>query len=471
MSLLSSCCKAVRIRPLTVAALFSGVSVGFLTCPEAAHAQHDGYVDFWHRDTLTGDWGGLRDTLADQGITFTVTYTGEVFGNVTGGIKQGTEYDGVFQPQIDLDLDKLLGWQGASFRASMLQGHGPSLSTRWVGNTLGVSGVVVVPPATRLYNLWLQQKLFGDVLSVRAGMMNVDAEFLTSPNASLFMNNTFGWPVWTSADLPGGGPVYPLSAPGVSARVNPGIDGVYVQAAVFSGDPAGGDGSNSPNTIIPNGTVVSFNGGAFIIAEAGYAINQAKGAKGPPLAYKLGGWYHTSNRFQDQRFANDGLSLADPAATGIPLNHDGNWGVYGVADATLYQTRNGNRLSGFARIGAATPGDRNLVALYVDAGLTYGGLIPGRDNDTAGIAVAYARIGNNARGLDRDTQFFTGNPAFPIRSAEVVMELSYQVQVAPWLTVQPDLQYIFNPDGGVLNPKASLRRDAVVVGLRSALTF
>jgi len=471
MSLPSSGWKAVLSRRLTIAALLLGLSVGLLASPQAAHAQHDGYVDFWHRDYLTGNWDGLRDELADQGIVFTVTYTGEVFGNVTGGMKQGAEYDGVFQPQIDVDLDKLLGWQGGSFRVSMLQGHGPSLSTGWVGNILNVSGTVVVPPATRLYNLWLQQKLFGDVLSVRAGMMNVDAEFLTSLTASTFMNTTFGWPAWTSADLPAGGPAYPLSAPGVRVRVNPGPAGVYVQAAVFNGDPTGHDGSNSPTVSIPSGTVVSFNGGAFIIAEAGYAINQDKGATGPPLAYKLGGWYHTSNRFQDQRFASDGLSLADPASTGVPLNHNGNWGVYGMADATLYQTKDGNNLSGFARIGTGTPGDRNLVSLYVDAGLTYGGLIPGRDDDTAGIALAYARIGDNARGLDQDTQVFTGNPAYPIRGQEVVLELTYQAQLAPWLTLQPDLQYIFNPGGGVLNPDGSRRRDALVLGLRSVITF
>ncbi len=48
--------------------------------------------DFWHRDTLTGDWGGLRAALAAQGIAFSATYTGEVF-----------------EPQIDVDLDTLDG--------------------------------------------------------------------------------------------------------------------------------------------------------------------------------------------------------------------------------------------------------------------------------------------------------------------------------------------------------------------------
>jgi porin len=137
-----------------------------------------------------------------------------------------------------------------------------------VGNFRGVSSTVTVPPATRLYNLWLQQDLFDDKVSTRAGIMNVDAEFITSQTGSVFMNTSFGWPDWTGLDLPGGGPAYPLSGPSVRVKLQPAPEGLYLQAAVFSGDPTGHNGSNSLSTGIPAGTVVSFNGGAFVIAEA-----------------------------------------------------------------------------------------------------------------------------------------------------------------------------------------------------------
>jgi porin len=425
--------------------------------------------DFWHRDTMTGDWAGLRTALADRGVTFTATYTAEVFADVQGGMKRGAAYDGVFLPEVDVDLDKLLGWHGASFRASMLQAEGPSISQGWVGNLLTVSSTVAVPPATRLYNLWLQQNLFNDALSVRAGIMDVDAEFLTSNTAALFMNSTFGWPGLVALDLPGGGPAYPLSAPGVRVKFQPASQGFDLQAAVFSGDPTGHDGSNSLTTGIPAGTVVSFNGGAFMIAEGGYAVNQGADAKGGPMAFKLGGWYHTSSNFQDQRFDTDGVSLASPLSNGIPLRHDGDWGIYGLADVSIFRTQDGGGLSGFARIGGS-PGDRNLISFYADAGLTYKGLIPGRGDDTAGLAFAYARIGDNARGFDEDLQA-NGNPSFPVRDEESVLEVTYQMQVTPWMTMQPDLQWIFQPGGHVLNADGSIRRDALVLGLRSSLTF
>ncbi len=420
---------------------------------------------FWQRDTLTGDWGGLRTALEEHGVAFSVKYTGEVFANVQGGIKRGASYDGLFLPELDIDLEKLVGWHGASFSASMVQGHGPALSTGWVGNFLNVSNDVAVPPATRLYNLWLQQNLFDDVVSVRAGLMNVDAEFITTLTGSLFMNGSFGWPGWLGIDLPGGGPAYPLSGPGVRVKLQS-PQGYYLQSAVFSGDPTGHSGSNSPSTGIPSGTVVSFTGGAFFIAEGGYAINQDKEAKGPPLALKLGGWYHTSTHFQDQRFDTAGISLASPLSNGAPLNHQGDWGVYAIADGTIF-----GRTVGICPHRRQYPNDRNLISLYADAGLTYKGLIPGRGDDTAGIALAYARIGDNARGLDQDVQVFSSNPFFPVRDHEAVLEVSYQFQVTPWMTMQPDLQRIFHPGGNVLNPDGSQRRDALVLAVRSTLTF
>jgi porin len=130
-----------------------------------------------------------------------MTYASEVFANVSGGMKQGPLTTVSFCRRWIWTWTKLLGWRGTSFRVSMIQGHGPSLSSGWVGNIMGVSGVIAVPPATRLYNLWLEQQLFGDLLSVRAGIMNVDAEFLTSETASLFMNTTSGWPDWLGVDL------------------------------------------------------------------------------------------------------------------------------------------------------------------------------------------------------------------------------------------------------------------------------
>ena len=58
-----------------------------------------------------------------------------------------------------------------------------------------------------------------------------------------------------------------------------------------------------------------------------------------------------------------------------------------------------------------------------------------------------------------------------MRSSEAVIELMYQAQLKPWWMLQPDLQYVINPGGGVLNSDGSLRRNALVVGVRSFFNF
>lgn len=470
--------RAARFGTLTAAVwLISLMAIGAATAQQQSGGSAsapssgatDSVTDFWHRDTLSGDWGGERTWLADHGVSFSMTYTGDLQANTRGGIKQGAVYDSLLQPEVDLDFAKLIGWQGLTARISALALSGPSLSSGYVGNLANVSSING-RPAMRLYNAWLQQNLAGDAVSIRAGLMNIDAEFFVSSTASLFVNSTFGWPAIMALDLPGGGPAYPLSAPGVRVKLQPTPD-LAIMAAVFSGDPTGHDGSNSPSVLQPDGTLVSFNGGVLAIAEADLSLNQGKGPKGIPITLKAGGWYHSSTHFFDQRFDNDGLSLADPASDGVPRSHAGNWGLYGIADTMLYAAPGGEGagLSAFARV-AGAPDDENLVSFYTDAGLTYKGLLAQRKDDTLGIAVAYLRISNRARSLDLDARAF-GDLLGPVRNHELVLELSYQAQITPWWTLQPDVQGILNPGGHVANANGHVRPNALLVGLRTTVTF
>src|SRR5271154_3383877 len=60
-------------------------------------------------------------------------------------------------------------------------------------------------------------------------------------------------------------------------------------------------------------------------------------AGGLPGAYRMGAWYASSSNFADQRYDNAGLSLASPLSTGIPAEHTGDSGVYGMIDQMLYR--------------------------------------------------------------------------------------------------------------------------------------
>lgn len=172
-------------------------------------------------ENLLGDVWGLRSLLAQYGISLALSETSEVLGNLTGGVKQGFEYDGLTQMAVQLDTQQAFGWYGGTFRASALQIHGRNLSADNLFTLQTASGIEADPGA-RLWELWYQQKfLEEDRADVKIGQQSLDQEFIVSQNALVFVNTMFGWPMVPSADLPGGGPAYPLSALGVRLRVRP----------------------------------------------------------------------------------------------------------------------------------------------------------------------------------------------------------------------------------------------------------
>jgi porin len=472
---------AARISRAMHVASLSAALVGWAFCaiaqdaPASATDQppaspHAG--GFWERDLLTGDWGGTRTDWENRGVRLGANYTGELLGNISGGVRRGAIYEGRLELLLNLDLEKAVGWSGATFHVNAYQIHGRGLSANDLGNNLLVVSNIEAERTTRLFDLWLQQELLDGLLSIRVGQLAADDEFIVSQYAANFVNATFGWPGITSANLPSGGPAYPLATPGVRIKLAP-TSQLSVLAAVFNGDPAG-PGLGTPQSRDASGTAFRVNDDAFAIAEAAYAINQGKDAKGLPGTYKVGGWYH-SGRFADQRFDSAGRSLADPAGSGIPALHRGDYGLYAVMDQMVW-LKPGTEDQGlgvFLRLGGS-PSDRNQVDFYADGGINYKGLLPDRGSDVLGLGLAYARISDAARGLDRDTRFFSSSSR-PIRDYEMALELTYQAKVTPWWTVQPDLQVIFHPGGHVPDPTdpSGLRpiRGAVVAGIRTTIAF
>lgn len=420
-------------------------------------------VSIWQRERLTGDWGGLRTRLEALGVSFDLTETDELFANASGGLRQGATFDGKTEMDLGLDLGRLAGWAGARVKISAYQIHGRGLSSTYVGNLLTVSNIEAESGA-RLADLYLEQKLFDDRLNIRIGQFAADEEFLTSDVAGVFLNATFGWPGIFGTDLPNGGPAYPYSTPGLRIRYAP-ADAFSVQGAVFSGNPLGTGGND--------GGIRFPIDGVFAIVEAAYTTMPGKGEAGLGGNYKLGGWYNSLN-FPDLHDDTAGQSLASPDSTGIPARHAGNYGLYASVDHQLYRvpgTEDGG-LSGFARVATTPQQDRNTIYVYTDAGLTWKGTFPGRDDDIIGIGFAWANVSYALRSLDLDTNRYTGVNG-PIRSAEMVLELTYQAPVTPWFTLQPDFQYVIHPGGNVPqpdNPTQALK-NAAVFGLRGTLKF
>jgi porin len=472
---------AVASLGLGLAVLCGGPMLGAVPA-QAADAGGDADAGLFSdsRSTLLGDMGGLRSGLAEKGVTLNLSESSEVLGNVAGGTKRGFEYDGVTTMGIEVDTSKALGWEGGTFNASALQLHGHNLSADNLGNLQTASGIAA-DNATRLWELWFQQNLFGGVADIKLGQQSIDNEFMASEGSALYLNTMMGWPMIPSADLYAGGPAFPLSSLGARVRAKA-SDTVTVLGGVFNDNPPGGsfDDDSALRGAEKSGLRFNLNTGALIIGEIQYAVNPPPeegkdGAQaaptGLPGTYKLGFWYDTA-KFPDQRFDTAGLSLANAASTGVAASHSGNYSVYAVADQAIWRPdpQGPQTVSVFARPMFA-PSDRNLITFSVNAGINLKAPLPGRDDDTFGIGYGYTQVSDRAADLDSDTNA-AGTPTLR-RDHEQFIEVTYQAQLAPWWQVQPDFQYVFNPGGGVLDPASTTQRikDEAILGVRTNITF
>jgi porin len=455
----------------------SGTAGGSQTNPDGTPAYNGILGDLNRTNFLLGDLFGLRTTLSKYGISLAIQETSEVLGNVTGGVHRGADYDGLTQAILQLDTQRGFGWYGGLFNISALQIHGRNLSADNL-LSLQTSSGIEADRSTRLWEAWYDQKMLPeDRLDIKIGQQSVDQEFIFSPNGAYFVNTMFGWPLVPSVDLPDGGPAYPLSDLGVRLRYRP-INAVTILAGVFNGSPAG------VNLNDPSGTSFPLNGGVLGFLEVQYTY-PALGAmeypgEGAPLGhtYRLGLWYDTES-FSDQRIGTDGISLASLASNGMPLQHRGDYSIYGVADQMVWRKASDpNRsVSVFGRIMGTPEGDRNLVDFSANGGVVLHEPVTNRPDDTLALGMGYGHLSSQVTAYDRDIAYLAHqanpNALTAVRTAETFVELTYQYQVHPWWQLQPDIQYVINPGGGIVNPDDPARRvgNEFVLGLRTNILF
>ena len=405
------------------------------------------------------------------GLCLEAVAIAEGFSTVRGGLHQRSTALGFAEAGLDGDWDRLAGLDGWRTRLSGLavlgRAHGVTV-TGSLGNISNVEALSTV----RLFELWAERR-WDRLGSLRFGQLAADEEFAVADSAANLVNNGFGWPLGFSEALPSTGPNYPLGAPGVRVALGETGERTGLRAAVFSGDPGG---RRAPETDGERhnrfGTLFPFSGGVFVIVELDVGAPAPGDGDGPrPYVLELGGWWH-SGRFDDQRRDAAGLLLADPASDGAARRRRGNHAVYAVADATLWRAGTGpgnTALSAFAR-GSITPGDRNLIASYVDTGLLITNPFE-RPGDTISLGLARAGAGRRARAADRDRRDAAPEAPTPVRDAEWVVEANWSVDVVPnRLAVQPVVQWVRHPGAGAGREQSDRRpRDALVLGLRARL--
>jgi porin len=397
-----------------------------------AAAGEPSWVDAWAvQPGATGSWFGLRDALIQRGITPIVTYVTDLVGNPVGGRRRGAAYSGQLNAEISVDLDKLAGLRGLTFDVAGNWASGTDISTDDIGNFFIVSQAFA-GDRVRLYTLYLDQSLLDGRLDIKLGRIAPGDDFLSWPQYTFFMNIALNPAVYaTQVNVPGF-TAAPISTWGLRVRGKP-TEALSATAGLYYSDPS----RDLANTA---GTDFGFAGsgsGALAMLELAYLHNQGEGSAGLPGNYRIGGYYD-SNRYP---------TFADPAST-----RRGNWGLYAMVDQIVYRKGppgSGTGLALFAAAVAAPDQSTNTMPYFVTAGAVYRGILPGRDRDALAAAAYFGTFSRDLPGL----------------RSETVLELAYTLTVSPWLTVQPDIQYVITPGG------QSSVKNALVIGAQITITF
>ncbi len=362
----------------------------------------------------------------NEAITGEYIYTGEVFTNTRGGLntQDATRYRGNLDLVLTADSEKLGLWRGGQFFLYGMNTHGRTLTAEDVGDYQFYSNIDTSPrPADvmQVNEYWVLQQWGDGLLTCKVGKQDANADFAFADLGGDFVNSSFG--LVPTVPLP----TYPNPGLGVAGFVLL-TDGLRLLTGIYDGGPDGGQwGFN---------TLGEF--GAISLYQLEW--HPQFGSDGLfPGTYRVCAWYH-SHDFEE-------------VGTDTPRTLSGNHGFWATADQMIWkESLDGADEQGigvFGQFGWA-PDDRNAVDCYYGGGLVYRGWLDGRDDDICGVGMANVLYGSRVTAFDGSTH-------------ETVVECFYKAMLSPYVSLQPDLQYIATPSG--------MQRDALVAGTRFEVVF
>ena len=374
------------------------------------------------RPYLTGDWVGVRSSLADKGLTLDVRYTSFYQGLASGTGNKDFEYGGKVDAFINLDSGKMGLWEGGSFRSHIEYSHGDlaaNLGGALFATNTALYWPVGTPEEVVATSLNFTQKI-GNRGSIAIGKFNP---------VDVYASHDFhgGWGIDRFMNIV---PVAPPSGliPVVFMGVLTNIVTEPVNWTIIVSDPNDRTNDYFPGDLFEDGVLFAVNATHFTTLagrRTSFGITGLHStAEGVDYSSIGGGLVETSNKsgaynvnVQFRHDLQQGSQQADEA-----------WGFYfkaGIAD-----------------------GNPNYVKSSLIAGIAGRALFFGRPQDTFGLGAYYYNLSDVLQHSLTKTKF----------EDEAAIEVYYNWAVAPWLYVGPDIQYIKTATGNFKN--------ALVVGLR-----
>jgi porin len=416
---------------------------------EAPLTQEQGR-EYWDR-YLTGDWWGWRTFLHNHGVDFNLDYFSEMATNFSGGKDNFSGYPkGVGQSWaytdqslfgIDLDFDKMIGWEGASFECYITKRTGSNLGNEINPDTLQLIQEVYGRGQTwRITTFAFKQDLFNDLLEFKLGLLNMSQEFggfYAFPFENLtftsgITGNVAGYSMFT----------WPVSQWGTDLQWNV-TKTLSARIGLFAFNNYWISSNYYMRLDNPGGT-----SGAVIPFEIDWNPKLHICGKDLPGQWVLGAFGNT-NHEETSGAAKSVLAGAPGAAPFLGGRSLGDYGVYGsiwqqVTAPDPNRPRTG--LSAFAASIWLSP-QVSYQNFQVFTGLYYWGPWSKRPYDSCGIATGYNRVSGNVR--DAAAEYIAAHPGsgYGVQSNEYVEEIFYSFDVFRGANVQPDIQYIINPGG------------------------
>jgi porin len=378
-------------------------------------------------DTLTGDWGGLRSRLADNGVRFDLSYTQYYNGLFSGDGYDDWDFGGRVDAFLRLDSGKLGLWEGGGLHTHLEARFGESPSQRggalWPVHTgsilpLGERGDLVAS------SLYFSQKL-GSSGTLMLGKINAvdllagDA-FFGGWGRDRFQNIAFV--------APPSGVVPPTFMGAVfSYKAAP------LTWTFMAFDPQDRTRDYCPDDLFDNGVNLSL-GATWSGEIAGRASSVG-----------ITGTYSTKDG------ADLGEILLPPELK--TSTKDGSYNVAVSFSHLLHETSPGKGLGIYGKA-AIADGNPNPIRASFVGGLSGHGVVPGRPRDSFGIGAFYYDFSNDLQDTVSPLANFDD---------EMGVELFYNCAVTPWLRVTADLQ--------IIDPASGDNDAAVVGGLRASIAF
>jgi carbohydrate-selective porin OprB len=146
--------------------------------------------NFFNNERLSGNWGGFRDDLEEAGISFELAYTGEYWGVVSGDVSHKPAYVDNIDIILDFNLEELIGINDFKFSASFIGNNGDD-PNEFVGSFQGVSNIAAYK-TWKIYELSLYKDFFDDLICLKFGLLDLNAEFDVKNTAQIFINPSHG---------------------------------------------------------------------------------------------------------------------------------------------------------------------------------------------------------------------------------------------------------------------------------------